>query len=50
MKDYYFDDSTSETDAEIVGDASVEEEYAIKFCMNDLVEALEDFKAILSDR
>ena len=38
LKGSYFDVSTSETDAEIVGDASVEEENALKLYMNDLVE------------
>ena len=38
LKGSYFDISTSETDAEIVGDASVEEENALKLYMNDLVE------------
>ena len=44
MKDYDFDVSTSETDAEIVYDASVEEEDALKLYMNYLVEALADVK------
>ena len=42
--------STSETDADIVGGASFEEEYALKLYMNDLVESLAYFKTMLSER
>ena len=49
LKYSYFDVSTSKTDAEIVGDASVEEEDALKLYMNDLVKALADFKTMLSE-
>ena len=44
LKYSYFDVSTSETDTEIVGDVSVEEEDKLKFYINDLVEALADVK------
>ena len=50
MKYSYFDVSTSKTDAEIVGDASFEEEDELKLYTNDLVEALEYFKTMLSER
>ena len=48
LKNSYFDVSMSEIDAEIIDDTSVEEEYVPKFYMNDLVEALEDIKNMLS--
>ena len=50
LKYSYFDVSTSETDTEIVGDVSVEEEDKLKFYINDLVEALADVKNMLSQR
>ena len=50
LKDSYFDVITSETDAEIVVDASVEEEDALKWYMNYLFEALADVKTMLSER
>ena len=50
LNDSYFDVGTSENDAYIVGDSSVEEEYALKLYMNYSVEALADVKPVLSDR
>ena len=49
MKYSYFDVNTSESDAEIFGNASVEEEDALKFYMNDSVEALADVKTMFSE-
>ena len=50
MKYYYFDVSTSETDADIFGVASVKEEDALKIYMNGLVEELADVKTMFSKR